>query len=126
MKLLVDMNLSSRWVDFFMDHGISAVHWSNLGAANAPDVEIFAYAQRHGLILFTHDLDFSAILAHRASCKPSVIQIRHPTPYPGEFGAVLASALEENSAALNAGALLVIEPHRHRIRILPILPETNT
>ncbi len=38
MKLLVDMNLSPRWITFLADAGIEAAHWSTLGANNAPDV----------------------------------------------------------------------------------------
>jgi predicted nuclease of predicted toxin-antitoxin system len=36
MKLLVDMNLSPRWVSLLADAGIEAAHWSMLGATNAP------------------------------------------------------------------------------------------
>jgi len=125
MKLLVDMNLSTRWAAFFQRHGFSAVRWSDIGAVNAPDEEIFAYARQHGLVVFTHDLDFSALLAQSLARKPSVIQILHPKPRPEEFGPTLVSALAENEEALNAGALLLVEPHRHRIRILPIRPEAR-
>lgn len=45
MRLLIDMNLSPRWVGIFRDAGIEAAHWSTLGTANAPDSEIMAYAQ---------------------------------------------------------------------------------
>ena len=44
MKLLVDMNLSPRWVGVLADAGIEAVHWSTLGASSAPDSEIMAFA----------------------------------------------------------------------------------
>jgi hypothetical protein len=44
MKLLVDMNLSPRWVHLLTAAGIEAAHWSTLGAANAPDAEIMAFA----------------------------------------------------------------------------------
>ncbi|HEX4596820.1 MAG TPA: DUF5615 family PIN-like protein [Burkholderiaceae bacterium] len=44
MKLLVDMNLSPRWVDMLTDAGIQAVHWTVVGAKNASDAEIMAYA----------------------------------------------------------------------------------
>jgi len=63
MKLLVDMNLSPRWVKMLGDTGIEAVHWSTVGAANAPEAEIMAYAGANGYVVLTHDLDFSAILA---------------------------------------------------------------
>jgi len=63
MKLLVDMNLSPRWVSILADAGIEAAHWSALGAVNALDSEIMAFAEAKGYVVLTHDLDFSAILA---------------------------------------------------------------
>ena len=76
MKLLVDMNLSPRWVDRLASHGFEAVHWSTIGAATAPDHEILAWAHQHGSVLVTNDLDFSAILAAGVAEGPSVVQIR--------------------------------------------------
>jgi predicted nuclease of predicted toxin-antitoxin system len=73
MKLLIDMNLSPRWVDIFVANHIDAVHWSDIGTTNAPDIEIMNYAQIHGYTVFTHDLDFGAILASTRAGKPSVV-----------------------------------------------------
>lgn len=70
MKLLVDMNLSPRWVGVLSDAGIEAAHWSALGANNAPDSEIMAYARLNNYVVLTHDLDFSAILAATHGEKP--------------------------------------------------------
>jgi len=39
MKLLVDMNLSPRWVPFLLDAAHEAVHWSTVGKADATDSE---------------------------------------------------------------------------------------
>ncbi len=33
MKLLLDMNLPPRWVQFLSDHGFECVHWSNVGVS---------------------------------------------------------------------------------------------
>jgi predicted nuclease of predicted toxin-antitoxin system len=44
MKLLVDMNLSPHWAPFLEQRGFAAVHWSDLGAANAPDASSMALA----------------------------------------------------------------------------------
>jgi predicted nuclease of predicted toxin-antitoxin system len=63
MKLLIDMNLSPRWVQVFEQAGIQAVHWSLIGPGNAPDREIMAFAKSGGWVVLTHDLDFGAILA---------------------------------------------------------------
>jgi predicted nuclease of predicted toxin-antitoxin system len=52
MKLLVDMNLSPRWVGL-TKAGFEAVHWSNVGAANASDTEIMRYASTHDYVVLT-------------------------------------------------------------------------
>ena len=64
MKLLIDMNLSPRWVDLLTEAGIETVHWTSVGPINAPDGEIMAFARSSGFIVLTHDLDFSAVLEH--------------------------------------------------------------
>ena len=86
MKLIVDMNLSSRWISVLADAGIEAAHWLTLGAKNAPDVEIMAYASANDYVVLTHDLDFSAILAATHGEKPSVVQIRAEDVSPDVIG----------------------------------------
>jgi predicted nuclease of predicted toxin-antitoxin system len=76
VKLLVDMNLSPSWVERLVRHGFEAVHWSTIGAATAPDVEILTWANDQRFTVITNDLDFSAILAASAGEAPSVVQIR--------------------------------------------------
>ena len=76
MKLLIDMNLSPRWVDVLANAGFEAAHWSVLGPYNASDSEIMAYAKANDYIVLTHDLDFSTIMAATQGEKPSVVQIR--------------------------------------------------
>lgn len=71
MKLLIDMNLTPRWVVRLSDGGFQAVHWSDIGLVAAPDHEIMAYAAEHEYIVFTHDLDFGTILGNarrKAEC----------------------------------------------------------
>lgn len=51
MKLIVDMNLSPRWVGVLANAGIEAAHWSTLGAMNAPDAEIMAYARANNYVV---------------------------------------------------------------------------
>ena len=76
VKLLVDMNLSPRWVAVLAGAGIEAMHWSTLGAHDARDSAIMTYASANDYVVLTHDLDFSAILAATRGEKPSVVQIR--------------------------------------------------
>ena len=76
MKILIDMNLSPQWVAVFEGTGKQALHWSHVGPHNAPDHEILSYAKAEGYTVFTHDLDFGAILAATNADSPSVIQVR--------------------------------------------------
>jgi predicted nuclease of predicted toxin-antitoxin system len=86
MKVLVDMNLSPRWVDLLSGAGFEAAHWSTVGEPDAPDVEILALAAANGFVVLTNDLDFSAILAATRGHKPSVVQVRSDNLSPSNIG----------------------------------------
>jgi predicted nuclease of predicted toxin-antitoxin system len=120
MKLLVDMNLSPRWVKALIEAEIEASHWSTLGPANASDADIMAFARANGYVVLTHDLDFSAILAATKDSKPSVVQIRSDDVRPETVGPILIEALRQMAAQLEEGALLTIDPARARLRVLPL------
>ncbi len=120
MKLLVDMNLSPRWIGLLTDSGVDAVHWSVVGKGNAADTEIMAYAMTNECIVLTHDLDFSAILAATQGKKPSVVQIRADDVSPSAIGVQVVAALRQMESELEAGALLTIDPGRTRLNLLPL------
>lgn len=120
MKVLVDMNLSPRWVGLLVGASIEAVHWSTVGPADAPDSQIMAFAKANGYVVLTHDLDFSAILAATHGDKPSVAQIRSEDIDPDVIGKPVIAALQQLSAELDDGALITIEPSRTRLRVLPL------
>ena len=119
MKLLIDMNLSPLWVQFLADSGFDSIHWSEIGQPSAPDTEIMDYASAYGLVVFTHDLDFGALLANRKTRQPSVIQIRTQDTLPTAIGEMVVRALHASRSHLKAGALVTVDPNRHRIRLLP-------
>jgi predicted nuclease of predicted toxin-antitoxin system len=120
MKLLVDMNLSPRWTRLLTDAGIQAAHWSTLGASDAPDSEIMAYARANDYVVLTHDLDFGAILASTHGEKPSVVQIRSEKVSPEAVGRQVLTALLQLADELEEGALLTIDPGSTRLRLLPL------
>lgn len=122
MKLLVDMNLSPRWVRALTDAGFEAAHWSSLGANSAPDLEIMTYAGVNDFVVLTHDLDFGAILAATHGEKPSVVQIRAENVSPDVIGEQVIVALRQMATELEDGALLTVDPNRTRLRVLPLRP----
>ncbi len=120
MKLLIDMNLSPRWVTLMTQSGFEAIHWSTVGKPNARDSEIMAWAADNGYIVLTHDLDFSAILAATQSVTPSVVQIRSDDVSPESIGANVINALRQIGSELEAGALLSLDAKTMRLRLLPL------
>ena len=120
MKLLVDMNLSPSWVERLADHGFEAVHWSTIGAATAPDIEILTWANEHAFVLITNDLDFSAILAAGGGASPSVVQIRTQDLLSDVVVSIVAKALDAHREDIERGALLSIDEAGTRVRVLPL------
>ena len=120
MKLLIDMNLSPRWLKLMAQAGIVAEHWSKLGPVTASDPEIMAFASAEDYVVLTHDLDFGAILATTHGEKPSVVQIRSEDVSPDVIGTMVIKALRQMAAELEKGALLTVEPSRTRLRVLPL------
>jgi len=120
MRFLIDMNLSPLWVRFFAEKGFDSLHWSNVGEPTAADTQIMDYAAAHRMIVFTHDLDFGALLANHKASQPSVVQVRTQDVLPAAIGDLVLRALHASRSQLEAGALVTIDPNRHRIRLLPI------
>lgn len=120
MKILIDMNLSPKWVSAFQSNSIEAIHWSTVGKNNAPDTVIFKYAKDHDYIIFTHDLDFGNILAASGADFPSVIQVRVLDTTPENLSGTVLKALKKYRHHLEKGALITVDLKKSRATILPI------
>ena len=114
------MNLSPDWVEVFESSGYEATHWSQVGEGSAPDREILDWARENGFVLFTHDLDFSRLLALTGRDGPSIIQLRRHGILPGDAAANLIAALRQHQLALEEGAIVVLDAETSRVRLLPI------
>ena len=109
MRLLVDMNLTPRWVDFLGNAAHSAVHCSSVGSGSAKDSEICEYARQHAFAILTNDLDFPQILAHIRQAGPSVVLLRGEPLVPETRGPALLRALQDCEAELNQGAIVTLD-----------------
>ncbi|HBI43587.1 MAG TPA: hypothetical protein DDY78_12160 [Planctomycetales bacterium] len=114
------MNLSVEWVTELARHGWSAVHWSTVGDPRADDATIMAWARANGHVVFTHDLDFGTMLALTHATGPSVLQASGQNVLPENIGPVVIAALRQYDAVLAAGALVVVEVKKSRVRVLPL------
>ena len=120
VQILVDMNLSVEWVAELVNHGWSAVHWSTVGDPRADDSIIMDWARANGHVVFTHDLDFGTTLALTHATGPSVLQVRGQDVLPEDIGPAVFAALCQHDAALAAGALVVVDLKKSRVRVLPL------
>ena len=120
LKILLDMNLSPDWVPLLASGGHEALHGRDLGAVNAPDTEIMAWAREHGYVVFTHDLDFGALLHATGAVAPSVIQFREDDVRPEILGGHALLAMEQAMEEIKSGALITIDLRRMRITSLPL------
>lgn len=120
MNLIIDENLPPDWCGFLSQQGHVAVHWKDLGQIGDPDELIFDHAQAEGKVILTQDLDFTRILALRGTDLPSLIQLRVDCPIPALIGEAVLQILKTYQESLSKGALISLEPDRHRIRLLPL------
>ena len=79
-----------------------------------------AWAAAHDHVVFTHDLDFTTLLALSHATGPSVLQIRGQSVLPEDIGPMVATALSQHQSMLEQGALVVVDVVRSCVRILPL------
>jgi predicted nuclease of predicted toxin-antitoxin system len=120
VKLLLDMNLSPDWVPFLKQAGFEAIHWSTVGDPRASDATLLTWARDNEHIVFTHDLDFGALLASTRAVGPSVLQVRTQDTLPEAMGHDVVRVLRLRQEALERGALVTIDRFHSRVRVLPI------
>lgn len=120
MKIVLDMNLSPEWVPFLTSAGFDAVHWSTVGDPRASDSALMAWARENGRLVFTHDMDFGALLAATRAKGPSVLQVRVKNTMPTAIGADVVRVLHLRRETIERGALVTIDKANARVRVLPI------
>lgn len=114
------MNMSPRWMPLLEAAGHEVFHWSQIGRPDATDAEILLRASTDQAVIISHDLDFGSILAASGGRAPSVVLLRTDNLDVALIGEQVLVALRQLREALDAGALVAIDPKRTRIRMLPL------
>ncbi len=120
MKFLADMGISPRVVDELRKKGYDAIHLQEENLFRMLDGDILEKANREGRVLLTHDLGFGELLAASGGVLPSVIIFRLKDMRAKNVGLHLFSIIDQQSEALNKGAVCSVTEKKIRIRALPL------
>lgn len=124
MKFPLDQNLSPVLVGLIEQAGHSASHVRDIDMSEAPDDEVLAETRRQGAVLISADTDFGELLAHPNAGEPSVILLRRQQGRrASEVAGLILANLDAVAADLDAGAFVVLDQDRIRVRSLPFRPE---
>jgi len=122
MRLLADLHVSPRTVQFLRDLGHDVVRVGDILSATASDHAIVARAEAEGRTILTQDLDFSAIIALTGKTAPSVITLRLSSSRIEYVNTILQRVLPELEQEVRDGVVVTVEDHRARRRRLPLGP----
>lgn len=120
MRFLIDNSLSPRFAECLGAAGHDAAHVRALGLTTATDETILAAAGREARVLVALDTDFGTILALRMAAQPSVVLFRTRAKSTERLVPLLLAHLSTIEPDLLAGAVVVFEDLRIRVRRLPI------
>jgi len=120
MRFLADAGISPKTVEFLRRSGHAAIHVRELAMQRAPDRVLAEKARADNQILLTFDLDFGAILALGVVDRPSAVIFRLSDERADSVNRRLEAVLSQEAAALESGALILVEDTRYRVRSLPI------
>ena len=74
----------------------------------------------HTRIVFTHDLDFGALLALTRANGPSVVQVRSHNVLPEHLEEIVVTTIRAYQPQLLQGAIVTVDESRGKVRMLPI------
>jgi predicted nuclease of predicted toxin-antitoxin system len=118
MRLLLDMNMSPKVAERLRAEGHDAVHLRDLGLGRLPDHDVLDHAKTDQRIVVTFDLDFGEIVGLGAGT--GVVLLRLHSVRTAHVQQRVSVALTEAAKALQAGALVLVEDARIRVRTWPI------
>jgi predicted nuclease of predicted toxin-antitoxin system len=120
IAVLLDQGLAPRAAMLLRQHGIEAVHVSEIGMAKADDTQILDAARTADRVCVTLDHDFHTHLALAGHGRPSVILLRvEGLSAEGQAGLIERICLH-CQVALTEGVAISADGHNIRIRRLPL------
>ena len=123
MRFLLDQNQSPQLAAFLGRAGHDVVHVRDLALSEASDRLIMEVAVAQGRIVVSGDTDFGELLALSNASAPSVVLLRRQDHRrASEVAALILLNLDAVAVDLEAGAVVVFNEDRLRVRRLPFRP----
>jgi len=120
MRLLADLHIAPRTVQFLRSLGHDVLRVTDLLPATASDETIVERAAQDQRIILTQDLDMTAIIALSRRQYPSLVTLRLSSVRIEFVNTVLQRTLPVLEHDLQQGTLVTIEDSRVRLRRLPL------
>ena len=120
MRLLADMHISPRTVEFLRSLGHEVVRINEILPATASDKTIVARAIEESRTVLTQDLDLSATIALSGKSVPSLVSLRLSSSRVEYVNAVLQKVLPDLEQDVLVGMMITVEDQRIRRRPLPV------
>ncbi len=119
MKFFLDQCVPRSVGQNLLQHGHEVIHPKEHLAPDAPDPDVIAKAQQLDAILVSLNGDFGDIVAFPPALFSGIVALQVKN-HPEALGAILATLNAHLAAHMNQasyhGKLLLVEPHRIRIR----------
>ena len=119
-RFLVDEDLPRSFAPALREAGFDTQDVRGVGLRGCSDAEVFARAQAEDRVLLTADLGFANALAFPAGSHAGIVVARVPNEMPvADVTRTILSALRDFADEELAGAIVIVERHRTRIRRHP-------
>jgi predicted nuclease of predicted toxin-antitoxin system len=123
VRLLLDQNLSPLLAEELVTRGHDAVHVRSLGMSTASDLMIMDLASTEARVVVSADTDFGELLARTNAASASALLLRRQDHRrAAQVAGVLVLNLPMIAEDLEAGAIVVLDDDRIRVRRLPLRP----
>jgi predicted nuclease of predicted toxin-antitoxin system len=120
VKFLADMGVSQSTIRILRERGHEVISLREQHLERMSDVAILDKAKREGCIVLTFDLDFGDLLSATMQLLPSVVIFRLQNQSPPSVISRLLEVISNCHDDLSAGAIVIVEHARYRVRRLPI------
>jgi predicted nuclease of predicted toxin-antitoxin system len=124
VRLPLDQNLSPLLVDELAARGNDVIHVRSLGMGTSSDLDILEAAAMNARVVVSADADFGDLLARTIAGSPSVLLLRRQDlRRASQVAELIMLNLLVIAEDLEAGAIVVLDDDRIRVRRLPLRPD---